>query len=143
MKTCDSKYCNCLYHSVNALSRVVTNVADEEFAKTGLTSSYAFLLMTVNEKPGIQPTEISMHLQLKPSTITRLIEKMENKGLLQRNYCGRCTEVHPTEEGKKMQAKIKKAWKGLYERLSEVLGKERVDELTVNIYDSCKQLDNK
>ena len=53
-----SKYCGCLYYSANALSRIMTKMADEEFASAGLSSSYAFLLMTVNHKPGIQPKEI-------------------------------------------------------------------------------------
>ena len=77
MEKTKSKYCGCLYYSVNALSRVMTKIADEEFGVTGLSSSYAFLLMTVNEKPGIQPKEISQHMQLTPSTVTRLVEKME------------------------------------------------------------------
>ena len=72
-----TKYCTCLYYSANALSRIMTKISDDEFAITGLSSSYAFLLMIVNENPGVQPTEISHQMQLTPSTVTRLIEKME------------------------------------------------------------------
>ena len=137
----DSKYCNCLYYSANALSRIMTSMADEEFAAVGITSSYAFLLMTVNEKPGILPTEISQQMQLKPSTITRLIEKLEHKGYLKREYCGRNTQVFPTEEGIKMQAKIRKAWSNLNKRYSDILGKEQVAKLTAEIYQSSKKLE--
>ena len=86
MQETKSKYCGCLYYSSNALARMMTKMADEEFAVTGLTSSYAFLLMSVNAKPGIQPMELSEHVQLTPSTITRLIEKMEVKQLLERKF---------------------------------------------------------
>ncbi|MBK8875932.1 MAG: MarR family transcriptional regulator [Bacteroidetes bacterium] len=82
MKKNPSKYCGCLYYSVNALSRLMTKIADEEFAVTGLSSSYAFLLMTVNNKPGIQPKEIGEQMQLTASTITRLIAKMEQKKII-------------------------------------------------------------
>ncbi|MBK8406230.1 MAG: MarR family transcriptional regulator [Saprospiraceae bacterium] len=64
----------------------------------GLSSSYAFLLMTVNNKPGIQPKEISEQMQLTASTITRLIEKMEQKKLLVRESTGRSTGVFPTDK---------------------------------------------
>ena len=84
MGTEKSPYCNCLYYSANALSRLMTRMADEEFALAGVSSSYAFLLMTVNGQPGIQPKEISQKMQLTPSTVTRLVEKMEARALLER-----------------------------------------------------------
>lgn len=43
------KYCNCLYFSSNALARMMTKMADEEFKSSGVSTSYAFLLITVNE----------------------------------------------------------------------------------------------
>lgn len=135
-----SKYCYCLYYSANALSRTMTKIADEEFALTGLTSSYAFLLMTVNAKPGIQPKEISMQMQLTPSTVTRLIEKMEHRGYVQRKHSGRITEVYPTPSGLKLQPKIKKAWTNLYQRYSDVLGKKHGDKLTNEIYSAQQKL---
>ena len=136
-----SKYCTCLYYSANALSRILSKISDQEFAKTGLGSSYAFLLMTVNEKQGIQPKEISEQMQLTPSTVTRLIEKMEYRGLLERKSVGRSTEVYSTEAGQAMQKELKQAWQSLYKRYSEVLGKEFSDKLTADIYQSTQKLE--
>ena len=142
MEKCESKYCKCLYFSANALSRLLTKMADEEFAQTGLTSSYAFLLMTVNDKPGIQPKEISLHMQLTPSTVTRLIEKMEFRGFLERKHIGRITEVYPTQTSIEMNIKIKKAWNNLYNRYADILGKEEADHLTHIIHESTNKLEN-
>ena len=136
----ESKYCSCLYYSANALARIMTKMADEEFAITGLTSSYAFLIMTVNEKPGIQPKEISQNMQLTPSTVTRLVEKMENKGFVERKYVGRTTEVYPTKSGQSLQAKIKKAWKNLFDRYSDILGKEEAKKLTALAYEASQKI---
>lgn len=119
----------------------MTKIADEEFATTGLTSSYAFLLMTVNEKPGIRPKEISHHMQLTPSTVTRLIEKMEFKGFLKRERVGRTTEVYPTEQSKELHPKIKKAWNELYQRYSDILGKTTGDKLTKLINEANEKLE--
>jgi DNA-binding MarR family transcriptional regulator len=141
MEKKDSKYCGCLYYSANALARLMTRMADEVFATTGLSASYAFLLMTVNAKPGIQPLEISRQMMLTPSTISRLIEKMEHKGLLIRRINGRYTEVHPTEESLKLDQQIKTAWKDLKLRYSRVLGKAQAARITADIYDSVRKLD--
>ncbi len=116
-------------------------MADEVFASTGLSSSYAFLLMTVNEKPGIQPKEISQQLQLTPSTITRFIEKMEHKGLLERKHAGRTTEVYPTKASIKLNKQIKKAWMELYKISSEIFGKEEVTELTEKINSAIQKVE--
>ena len=138
-----SKYCGCLYYSANALSRIMTKMADEEFASAGLSSSYAFLLMTVNHKPGIQPKEISEQMQLTPSTVTRLIEKLEYRGLLKRQQSGRATEVFATEEGDKLAPKVKKAWSSLYQRYTGILGKDFGDQLTASITEASMKLDKK
>ncbi len=136
----DEKYCSCLYYSANALARVLTRLAEEEFAITGLAPSYAFLLMTVNDKPGIQPKEISEHMQLSPSTVTRLIEKLEHRGFVERKSQGKATRVFPTEKSKKLDRKIHTAWMNLYNRYTEVLGEKHARELTSNVYRAFKLL---
>ena len=65
------KYGSCMYYSANALARIITKIAEEEFGTFGISPSYAFLLMTINDKPGIKPMEISEIMMLNPSTITR------------------------------------------------------------------------
>lgn len=134
METKNTKYCTCLYHSANAFARVMTKMADEAFAPTGLSTSYAFLLMTVNDTPGIQPKTISCHMQLTPSTVTRLIEKMEYRGMLERKSVGRATEVFPTEKSLALKPDLKKAWQNLYKRYTKILGKETADQLTDDIH---------
>lgn len=116
-------------------------MAEEEFAVTGLAPSYAFLLMTVNEQPGIQPTEISAHMQLTPSTVTRLIEKMEHKGLLKRQSEGKYTYVYPTEKSKKRNKKIHEAWANLYRRYSDLLGEAKGRALTDQVYAASIKLE--
>jgi MarR family transcriptional regulator, organic hydroperoxide resistance regulator len=140
MTKCNSKYCGCLYFSANALARTMTRVAEEKFASTGLSPSYAFLVMTVNDKPGIQPKEISEMMQLTPSTVTRLIDKMEQKGLLSRKSLGKNIEVWPTDSGTALNAQIKTAWAGLYETYSKTLGEDEAIELTAEIYSAASKL---
>jgi DNA-binding MarR family transcriptional regulator len=141
MEQSKSKYCTCLYHTANALSRIMTKISDEEFASVGLSSSYAFLLMTVNEKQGVQPKEISKQMQLTASTVTRLIEKMEYRGLLERKSVGRSTEVYSTKAGLALQPQLKKIWQRLYKRYSDILGKPVADQLTIDIFQATQLLE--
>jgi len=130
----DSRYCSCLYYSAGALARAMTKMAEEEFSITQLAPSYAFLLMTVNYKPGIQPKEISRIMMLTPSTVTRLIEKMEFKGFLQRKSTGKFTEVFPKQKSLDMNDKIQLAWSNLLDRYTSILGKAESKQLTEDIY---------
>ena len=133
MKNCGLKYNTCLYYSANALARVMGKLAEEEFSKTGLAPTYAFVLMAVNSYPGIQPKELSEYLQLTPSTVTRLIDKMEIKGYLERKNCGRSTEIYPTEESLALNDQIKTSWEELHNRYSTLVGETEGKELTEKI----------
>lgn len=62
--------------------------------------------MTVLDEPGIQPGALADHLQLQPSTITRLIEKLEEKRLVVRTTVGKITNVYPTPKAKEIHGRM-------------------------------------
>ena len=112
---------NCLYFSVNSLSRIMNRLADEAFAPTGLSPSHALLMMTINENPGISPNELSKRLQIAPSTVTRFVDVLEKKGMVGREFEGKSSKVFNTEKGKNTQETIKTCWSNLYNNYSEKL----------------------
>lgn len=116
-------------------------MANEEFTITGIAPSYAFMLMVVNADPGIQPSDIARHMQLSPSTVTRLIEKMEYKQLLTRKQEGKNTLVYPTQKSKDLDVLIHNAWNNLYKRYTNILGEKTAAELTNNIYVAFSQME--
>jgi DNA-binding MarR family transcriptional regulator len=116
---------NCLYFTANALARQVTKLAEEAFRPTGLAPSQAFLLMLVNEQPGITQKELGEALHLAPSTITRMVDHLSSrKGLVKRQSQGRTAPILPTEQGGAMMEQIARCWHDLHERYSKVLGEE-------------------
>ena len=141
MNQSKNKYCNCLYYSASALARVMTKKADEHFAPTGLSSSYALVLMSVADRDTILAGEIAEEVQLTPSTVSRFLDKMEMKGLIQREQCGRNTQVMITEEGKKLIPKVKKAWKALYTDYTSIVGEEETKALTSCMNQAMEKLD--
>jgi DNA-binding MarR family transcriptional regulator len=137
-----SKYCNCLYFSSNALARMMTKIANEEFKSSGVSTSYAFLLMTVNEKPGIQPMEISLQMMLTPSTVTRLIDKLENKKYLRREYEGKQVKVFPTEKSLVLDKKLRESWLNLFKKYSDILGENMSIDLTTDISKAVEKMES-
>jgi MarR family transcriptional regulator, organic hydroperoxide resistance regulator len=136
----DAKYCGCLLYASGALARNVTRMAEEEFQITGLAPSYAFLVMTVNDSPGINATDLSATMQLKPSTVTRLVEKMEAKGLVTRKSVGKFTEIYPTDKSRALNMRLHEAWVNFYKRYSALLGEADAQQLTAAVYRAAKAL---
>ncbi|UFH54917.1 MarR family winged helix-turn-helix transcriptional regulator [Spirosoma sp. KNUC1025] len=130
----------CLLFSANALARAITAIGDEEFGRFGLCYSHAYLLCEVVSQPGISPSQLSETLYLTPSTITRLVEKLEQKRLVRRESEGKKTLIFPTEEGEALQPAVSEAWDRVGERYSQVLGEPNVCQLTQQVFKAAQAL---
>ncbi len=124
MKMCESRYSKCMYFSSNALARKMEKLANESWKKVDLSPSHAYLLMIAIEDPGVQPGALSNEMQLTPSTVTRLIEKLEEKKLLVRTTKGKMTNVYPTPKAKQLFPKLKKCVHDFFNAYAKILGKE-------------------
>lgn len=133
MKTSESKFCSCLYFTTNALARKVEKLAVESWKKIGLAPSHAYLLKLVIEEPGMQAGVLAEQLQLTPSTITRLIEKLEEKKLVTRVTEGKTTNVFPTQKAKEMKTQIKQCIEEFHEKYVKILGKEESKQFIQNM----------
>lgn len=129
MKTSESRYCKCMYFSTGALARKIEKLAIESWKPVDLSPSHGYLLMTVIEEPGIQPGALAHEMQLKPSSVTRLIEKLEEKKLVVRTSEGKITNVYPTPKAKEMHGKLKECLHRFSSSYSSVLGKEECSKM--------------
>lgn len=130
----------CLYFTASRLSRVITKMAEDEFAVSGLSPTSAFLLMALYEKNGISQKELGQILHLQPSTVTRLIEKLASKNLLYNRVEGRLSLIFATDKGKALEASIHECWNNLRRRYTAILGDEG-DDLSFQLYEMSNKLE--
>ena len=135
-------YSDNLYYTTVALSREIASVAETAFLDLGLTPSDAYLLMTVNEKPNIQPTEISEKILLAPSTITRMIEKLEKRHIVARSNQGKYTYVAATPKGQDMYASIIAKWDEINNNFLQKLGEDALSNLVGMTSSAASSLKN-
>lgn len=117
---------DCLFFSVTKLARGFGKIGDDAFSKTGLSPSHAFILYLVNCSGPLHQKEIGEKLHLSPSTITRFIEKLESKGLIEKAVDGKNAVISSTEKGLALHEDVAEAWRKLHEQYENILNEEEV-----------------
>ncbi|GLC82234.1 MarR family winged helix-turn-helix transcriptional regulator [Lacrimispora brassicae] len=139
----ECKLNGCLFFTSAKLAREMGRMADEAFSKTGLSPSHGILLYIVNLRGGIQQKEIGETLHLTPSTITRLLERLERKGLIAKKAEGKNVYLCTTPEGLAMQSEIITAWNMLQDEYKDVLTEEETARFIEISSKLLKSMDDK
>lgn len=118
-----------MYLVAASLSRALTRIAEEEFAPAALSPSYAFLLLCIEERAGSQPSLLAQEMDLAASTVTRLLDKLQARGLIRRKVTGKSSHVFLTPAARKLLPAVRKCRAALAKRCQAILG-ESSEELT-------------
>jgi len=121
----------CLGGCVRKLNRMVTAIYDGALASAGLKTSQFSVLVSVANRKQTRPAELTKHLQLDESTLSRNVERMCSRGWL-RLVQGADRRSHLIEVTDKGQALIRKclpAWQKAQAEVSRRLGTDSVAEL--------------
>jgi DNA-binding MarR family transcriptional regulator len=124
----------CLYFTANSLARFINTLAEEAFHVTGLSPSYAHLMLQLIEEPGLSQNELSQRMNLKASTMTRFIDKLITMKYVERVQKGRNSYIYPTAKGEEQKKGIDQALGDLYQKYCDVLGKDFAIKLTADIH---------
>lgn len=131
-----------LFFLTGALSRKLNQQADEVLASVGLSTSHALLLLLIREEPGIQPGSLAEKMYLKPSTISRLVQKLERRKLVERESEGRTTSVACTAQGQELVQQVGERWELLLKGLREELGDRYTEVLSEMISNALETIDS-
>ncbi len=112
---------NQLCFPVYAASRLIIREYQPFLDRLGITYPQYLVLMVLWEHNNLQVNDIAKKLILNTNTITPLLKRMEQQGLISRNRSGedeRKVLVQLTEQGKLLQEKAALIPKELVKRLS-------------------------
>jgi DNA-binding MarR family transcriptional regulator len=79
----------------------------------GLYRGQPPLLHALWEKEGLSHTELAAHLQITPATTTKMIQRMEKAGFVQRRpdpQDQRLSRVYLTEAGRAIRSEVEAVW---------------------------------
>lgn len=83
-------------HALESLSRAMLTAH-------GVTGAQRFALRRVDARPGLTPGELARGLRVDPSTLTAMLHRLEQRGLLRREpdpVDHRRARLHITDEGR-------------------------------------------
>ncbi|MEW6612024.1 MarR family transcriptional regulator [Thermithiobacillus tepidarius DSM 3134] len=126
----------CLYFNLNVLTRTINRIWEEAFQRLGLSPSHAYLLRLVLGEPGITQKRVAQALGLAPSTVTRFVDALAAKGLLERGpnaADARESALYPTAAGQALEAELDATGQALFQRMRSTLGAERFDQLVTTL----------
>jgi DNA-binding MarR family transcriptional regulator len=84
----------------------------------GLYRGQPSVLQALWEHEGLMHTELAHHLEVQPATITRMLQRMERAGFVERRPDPgdqRVSRVYLTEAGKAVRADVQQVWRQLEE----------------------------
>ena len=130
-----------LFFLSSALSRKLSAEADKQFAEFGLSNSHALLILLIDEHPNIQPSQLAEKLVLKPSTITRLVNKLERRKLVEKRSEGRSSHIVCTSKGSELIDKLNQRWGALMKVKKQELGERYVSVLSEMMQQALQSID--
>src|SRR5271168_2006472 len=121
----------CLGGCVRKLNRMVTSIYDGALADAGLKTSQFSVLVSVANRKQARPAELTKHLQLDESTLSRNVERMCARGWLRLVQDGdrRSHLIEVTDKGQALIRKCLPAWQKAQAEVSRRLGSDTVAEL--------------
>jgi DNA-binding MarR family transcriptional regulator len=98
----------------------------------GVSAGTWFTIKMLIEEDGIRQGEVSQRFEVDPSRITRLAQKLEREGLLQRKRDledNRVVRLHATEEGRRLIESRQERRERFEDRIRQGLSEEELAEL--------------
>jgi len=98
------------------LSREQRKRMDSLLGDYGLHVGQDMLLMNVSEADGCTQNEIAECLGIQPATVTRMLQRVERNGLIERRKDpddSRITRVYLTEEGRRQEQRLASLWENV------------------------------
>jgi DNA-binding MarR family transcriptional regulator len=120
----------CVGGCVRKLNRMISAIYDSALASAGLKTSQFSVIISVANRKRARPAELTKHLQLDESTLSRNVERMCARGWLRlvQDADRRSHLIEVTDKGQALIRKCLPAWQNAQAEVSRRLG---IDTITV------------
>ena len=142
MEANETTLSTCLFFTANRLANVLRRIVNDVFAETEIATPHVYLLIVVNQYPGITISELSEKLDVAPSTCTRFVNALVKQGILQKKQEWKTVHLSITSFGKEKTEGIDACLKNLHERCKAVIGEEAYQQLSADMWRAANQLDH-
>lgn len=130
IKAADAPFADSLYFAAEALTREIESLANECWKPTGISPSLGHILYYLLHYANITgPMVIARNLFLSPSTVTRLLDKLEKKGLVNRFIFDGTHMVELTREAWLMEPLITECEFEFRKRCHTLLGEDQTAQI--------------
>lgn len=119
-----------LYFAASIFFREVDRLASKIYRPTGLSPSLAQLLIQLLHSTYRYPSFMANDLLLHRSTVSRLIQKLEKKGLVQNFPYDHLAVIEPTAKAWELEPKLIQCNDDFYEQCYRILGREQYERVT-------------
>jgi DNA-binding MarR family transcriptional regulator len=118
----------CLGGCVRKLNRMVTAIYDGALASAGLKTSQFSVLVAVSNRKKARPAELTKHLQMDESTLSRNVERMCARGWLrlEQDEDRRSHLIEVTDKGHALIRRCLPAWREAQEEVNRRLGADTI-----------------
>ena len=102
-----------LTYTLAQTCKATRNHASKFLAQVGLHPGQEFIMAQLWQEDGLTHSQLAERLFVQPPTISRMIQRMETAGIVQRCPCpddSRVSHVYLTEYGRAMQHSVECFW---------------------------------
>ncbi len=123
---------DCLAVRVRLINRVITSVYDDALRPHGIKASQVNILVAVSAFGPVKHADVCRVLHLDPSTLSRNVERMKNRGWLETipGKDGRTHLLRTLPEGLAIIQRMYPDWRRAQEKAASILGEKGVETVS-------------
>lgn len=133
----------CLYFNLATLNRQITKIWNDEFSLLGMSPSHGYLLVAIEKNPDLSQKDLSELMDLDASTITRFIDVLFRKKLIDKSGVGKGARYSITMEGNTVASRINVMLDKLYADMQSTFGKQNLSHFVTSLRTSKQTLKEK
>lgn len=121
---------DCLLFKTRVIEYKLNQIAKDYFNKFGYHMTYAYILKAVYFKKEINPKQLAEEIYIIPSTVTRMVDKLIEDGLVSQGNEKSKKVIYLTKKGNDLMPSLLEAWENYHHAIKEEFGEEEVQSLS-------------